>query len=219
MAVDRETITEQVTGLGQVPAFGVVPPGVSNYSSNPYPWANLSDEQRLAEARRLYAEAGYSESNPLQVEIRYNTSENHQRVAVAVASIWQQSLGVETSLLNEEFRVLLQNRLIPSVWEIIRFGWFGDYNDAYTFLEIFRSDHGQNFMDFDDPEYNRLTAAASVELDPQTRRDTMLAAEERMLAAYPMIPIYFYVSKHLVKGYQPNIMNRTPTRLLRVERN
>jgi oligopeptide transport system substrate-binding protein len=223
MAVDRETITEQVTGLGQVPAYALVPPGVSNYSSNPYPWAELSDEQRLAEARRLYAEAGYSESNPLQVEIRYNTSENHQRVAVAVASMWQQNLGIETTLLNEEFRVLLQNRLIPSVWEIIRFGWFGDYNDAYTFLEIFRSDHGQNFMGFEDAEYDRLTAAASIELDPEVRGDIMLAAEERMLAAYPMIPIYFYVSKHLVKpyvkGYEPNIMNRTHTRQLRVERN
>jgi oligopeptide transport system substrate-binding protein len=223
MAIDRETITEQVTGLGQVPAFNIVPPGVSNYPGSRYSWESLPREQQLAEARRLYREAGYSENNPLSVEIRYNTSDNHQRIAVAVASMWKTTLGIETRLLNEEFRVLLQSRLTPSVWEIIRFGWFGDYNDAYTFLEIFRSDHGQNFMGYEDAEYDRLTAAATEELDTERRRDLMLEAEARMLAAYPMIPIYFYVSRHLVKpyviGYQPNIMNRTHTRHLRVDRN
>ena len=223
MAIDRETITEQVTGVGQVPAYNIVPPGVSGYSNKGYSWEGLPDGQRLAEARRLYREAGYSDSNPLSVEIRYNTSDNHQRIAVAVASMWKENLGVEARLLNEEFRVLLQSRLTPSVWEIIRFGWFGDYNDAYTFLEIFRSDHGQNFMGYNDEEYDRLTSAASEELDFNARRNLMIAAEERMLAAYPMIPIYFYVSRHLVKpyvkGYQPNIMNRTHSRHLRVERN
>ena len=223
MAIDREIIAEQVTGTGQVPAFNIVPPGVNNYPGYRYPWSELDDAQRLARAHQLYREAGYSETDPLSVEIRYNTSDNHQRVALAVASMWKENLGVEARILNEEFRVLLQTRLTPSVWEIIRFGWFGDYNDAYTFLEIFRSDHGQNFMSFADDEYDRLTTAAATELNSQRRRELMLEAEKRMLTAYPMIPIYFYASRHLVKpyvkGFQPNIMNRTHTRHLRVERN
>ena len=223
MAIDRDTITSQVTGVGEVSAFSIVPPGVNDYSGYRYPWADLDAEQRLIEARRLYREAGYSEENPLEVEIRYNTSDNHQRIALAVASMWKENLGVIARPLNEEFKVLLQTRLTPSAWEILRFGWFGDYNDAYTFLEIFRSDHGQNFMNFIDTEYDRLTAAAAIELDLDRRRELMLAAEERMLAGYPMIPIYFYVNKHLVKphvkGFQANIMNRNQSRYLRVERN
>jgi oligopeptide transport system substrate-binding protein len=78
-------------------------------------------------------------------------------------------------------------------------------------------------MNFADTEYDRLTAAAAIELDLDRRRELMLAAEERMLAGYPMIPIYFYVNKHLVKphvkGFQANIMNRNQSRHLRVERN
>ncbi len=223
MAIDRETITNQVTGVGEVSAFSIVPPGVNDYPGYRYPWADLDAEQRLIEARRLYREAGYSEANPLEVEIRYNTSDNHQRIALAVASMWKENLGVIARPLNEEFKVLMQTRLTPSAWEILRFGWYGDYNDAYTFLEIFRSDHGQNFMNFADTEYDRLTAAAAIELDLDRRRELMLAAEERMLAGYPMIPIYFYVNKHLVKphvkGFQANIMNRNQSRHLRVERN
>jgi oligopeptide transport system substrate-binding protein len=223
MAIDRETITEHVTGIGEVPAFGIVPPGVNNYEGYNYAWADWDREEQLEEARRLYQEAGYSEDNPLEVEIRYNTSDNHQRIALAVASMWNEALGVVARPLNEEFRVLLQTRLTPSEWEILRFGWFGDYNDAYSFLEIFRSDHGQNFMNYADEEYDRLTSAAANELDTAVRRNLMLSAEERMLNGYPMIPIYFYVNRHLVKpyvqGYRANIMNRNPSRHLRIVRN
>ena len=45
--------------------------------------------------------------------------------------MWKTTLGIETRLLNEEFRVLLQSRLTPSVWEIIRFGWFGDRDTSF----------------------------------------------------------------------------------------
>jgi oligopeptide transport system substrate-binding protein len=223
MAIDRDTITSSVTGVGEVAAFGIVPPGVSDYDPARYAWASLSDAERLAEARRLYEDAGYSATNPLRVEIRYNTSENHKRIAIAVASMWKEALGIEASLLNEEWKVMLQTRRDPSTWEVMRYGWVGDYNDAFTFLEIFQTGNGQNFTGFSDAEYDGMTEAAAREADAAARRQFMRDAERRLLQGYPVIPIYFYVNKHLVKphvkGYAPNIMDHDYSRHYRIERN
>jgi oligopeptide transport system substrate-binding protein len=223
MAVDRRVIAADVAGAGQPPAFGLVPPGVDNYTAARYAWASLSDEERLAEARRLYAAAGYSAENPLRTEIRYNTSENHQRLAIAVASMWRQNLGVEATLVNEEWKVMLQTRLDHPAWDVMRFGWIGDYNDAYTFLEIFESSHGQNFSGYADPEYDAMLAHIARETDLRARRELMQGAEQRVLDAYPIVPLYFYTNKHLVKpyvkGFRANIMDHNYTRHLRLERN
>jgi oligopeptide transport system substrate-binding protein len=223
MAIDRRVISEDVAAGGQQPAFGLVPTGVADYTGERYDWATQPEADRLAEARYLYEQAGYSQANPLHVEIRYNTSENHRRIAIAVAAMWRQSLGVEARLINEEFKVMLQTRLDPSAWEIMRFGWVGDYNDAFTFLENFESSHGQNFTGYSDPEYDKLIAMITREPDLDRRRALMERAERRVLGAYPIIPLYFYANKHLVKpyvhGFRANIMDHNYSRHLRIERN
>jgi oligopeptide transport system substrate-binding protein len=222
MALDRDIVTRQVTGAGELPAFAFVPPGVANAGPYDYAWRAWSPEQRRAEAKRLYAEAGFGPENPLRTEIRYNTDDNHRRIAVAVAAMWKDVLGVETSLLNEEWKVLLQNRSNPALWEVMRFGWVGDYNDPYTFLEIFHSNHGQNFTGFAEPEYDRLIEAAAVEYDAAARTELMNRAERILLAQYPILPLYFTVGKHLVKphvrGFEANIMDHNYSRHYRIER-
>ena len=223
MAIDRRVIAADVAGAGQPPAYGVVPDGVADYTAARYDWAALSDAERLAEARSLYAAAGHSAERPLRTEIRYNTSENHQRIAIAIAAMWRQNLGVETSLVNEEWKVMLQTRLDHSAWEVMRLGWIGDYNNAYTFLEIFESSHGQNFAGYSDPDYDALLTQITRERDPVRRRALMQSAEQRVLDAYPIVPLYFYTNKHLVKpyveGFRANIMDHNYSRHLRVERN
>jgi len=222
MAIDRRTLVEKVTGVGEVPAFGLIPPGVAGYQPQAYAWAGLDDAARLAEARALYEQAGYSRVSPLRTEIRYNTSENHKKIAVAIAAMWKQALGVETTLVNEEWKVFLQTRKNRDAWEVFRFSWVGDYNDANTFLEIMHSQHGQNDAAYASPGYDALLDAAAAETDMQSRATLLQQAERKMLNDYPVMPLYFYVSKHLVKpwvkGYQPNIMNRDQTRYLRIDR-
>ena len=86
MAIDREIITTAVTGGGEIPAYGWVPP-IPGYTPQRPEWADWPLERRLEEARRLFAEAGYGEDRPLTVELYYNTSDNHKRIALAVAAI------------------------------------------------------------------------------------------------------------------------------------
>jgi oligopeptide transport system substrate-binding protein len=221
LAVDRERLTGSVTGLGEHPAYGLVPPGTANYEAQSFPWRGESMVARLERAQALLAEAGYGEGRPLKVEVRYNTDENLRRIAVAVASMWREGLDVEASLVNEEFRVLLARRKDPAQWQILRLAWTGDYNDAANFLEILSVKGAVNDTGFDDPQYERLLAEAAVELDPERRRVLLEAAERRMLEHYPVLPLYHTVSKHLVKpwvqGFRPNVLNHTYSRHLRVD--
>jgi oligopeptide transport system substrate-binding protein len=221
MTVDRELLTRVVTGLGDHPAYGLVPPGVANYTAQTFEWTALPMAERVDQARALLAEAGYDATRPLRVEVHYNTDENLRRIAVAVASMWREHLGVETTLYNEEFRVMLARRKDPDQWQILRLSWRGDYNDAANFLEILSVAGTVPDTGFNDPEYERLLAEAAVELDPARRRALLEDAERRMLAFHPILPLYHPASKHLVKpwvrGFNTGVLNRVYSRHLEID--
>ena len=210
LAVDRDIITGQVTNAGEVPAYGWVPP-VQNYTGQQMPEAAWTQEERVAEARRLYALAGYSEENPLRTRILYNTQEDHRRIAVAIASMWKQTLGVEVEILNQEWKVFLDTRQQKIETEIYRSGWIGDYNDAYTFAELFASGSGLNHTGYSSPDYDRLLREASAEGDMKRRAELLQQAERVLVEDLPIMPLYFYVTARLVRpwvgGFTPNIMD------------
>ncbi len=210
LAVDRDIITGQVTNAGEVPAYGWVPP-VQNYTGQQMPEAAWTQEERVAEARRLYALAGYSEENPLRTRILYNTQEDHRRIAVAIASMWKQTLGVEVEILNQEWKVFLDTRQQKIETEIYRSGWIGDYNDAYTFAELFASGSGLNHTGYSSPDYDRLLREASAEGDMKRRAELLQQAERVLVEDLPIMPLYFYVTARMVRpwvgGYMPNIMD------------
>ncbi len=200
MAIDRRVIVDKVIGMGQLPAYSWVPP-LPGYTQQVPEWAAWPREKRLAEARRLYAEAGYSAAHPAEVEIRYNTSEDHKKIALVIGAMWKQYLGVKTQLINQEFKVFLRDRKQKKVTQAFRSGWIGDYNDPYTFAEIMESASGQNDLGYANPQYDALLEQAGHEVDAQRRMQMLEQAEKVMLQDQPMIPLYFYVSKRLVKSY------------------
>lgn len=220
LVVRRDILTEKVTGAGELPAYTYVPP-VRGYDSPLPDWADWPWERRLEEARRLYAEAGYSEENPLEIEIRYNTNENHRRIALALAAMWKQALGVRSRLLNEEFKVFLETRKSKAVTEVFRAAWIGDYQDPFSFLEIMHSTHGQNDTGYASPVYDALLESSMVEPDPENRMRTLQEAERVLLEDQPVIPLFFYVSRRVVKpwvkGWEDNALDYHPTRYMYIE--
>ncbi len=211
MAIDREQLVEKVMGRGETAAYSWVPPGVDNYTPTVFSYASLTQEERNKIAQSLYREAGYSEEQPLQLELRYNTNDTHRRVAVAVQSMWREVLGAEVTLINEEFQVLLANMRARQVTQVFRASWIGDYNDAHTFLSILQSDNEANTPGYSNAEYDALMRQAAEQTDLDRRRLYLEEAERVMLADHPAIPIYFYVSKHLVspqvEGWRDNVLD------------
>ncbi len=210
LVIDREKLAKLVLRVGELPAYGWVPPGVDNYTSQSLDYRDKPLPERIAEARRLYAAAGYSSSNPLRFELRYNSGEVHTKLAVAIASAWKETLGADVRLTAVEFKSLLQDIDRGDV-EVFRSSWVGDYNDAYTYLQYLKSDFGINLPHYHNPDYDLLLTRAAAEVEPSKRRDLLQQAEQIALRDHPLIPIYFYVNKHLVKpeveGWYDNIMN------------
>lgn len=215
LAVDRTILTDKVTQFGEIPSFNLVPEGLPDYPPPVPEYADWTQEEREARARELYQQAGYGENRPLEVELRYNTSENHRKIAVAIAAMWKQALGVQTRLVNEEFRVFLQNRQLKRVTEAFRAGWIGDYQDAFTFLELFHSEHRRNDSGYSNPRYDRLLEQIAEERIPARRRNLMVEAERMLLADQVVLPVYTYVTKRLVdpllKGWEENVMDLHPS--------
>ena len=221
LVIDRERLTTAVTGLGEEPAYSWVPPGVANYTPQQFDYASKPYEERVAEARELYRRSGYSDARPLKVEIRYNTGEVHNRLAVAVAAMWKEALGFETTLYAEEFRALLESIKARKDTQVFRSSWVGDYNDAFTFAQLHLSSFGINLTGYSNPGYDALLDEAMRTADPMRRRALLEEAERLMLADHPVLPLYFYVNKHLVKpyvvGWTDNIMNVHYSKDLRLD--
>jgi oligopeptide transport system substrate-binding protein len=210
MVIDRERLANSVLRVGELPAYSWVPPGVHEYQSQAFDYAAMPMPQRIAEARQLLAAAGFSKQKPLGFELRFNNGEVHSKCAVAVASMWKEALDVDASLAGVEFKSMIQDIDRRDV-DLYRLSWVGDYNDPYTFLQYFKGGFGINLMHYASREYDGLLDDAAQQVDVARRRALLEQAERTALADHPLIPLYFYVNKHLVKpevqGWYDNVMN------------
>lgn len=221
MAIDRRRLQSTILIFGQTPAYGLIPPGAWNYDRQSWQWNSASDGDRVAQARALYTAAGYSQSLPLHIRCLINEGSGIKAVAIAIASMWKETLGIDTELTTEEYRVFLNSRKDTSRWDVVRLAWTADYNDAGNFLDAFRGSSRNNDPGYENPQYDSLLDAAAMTADASERKTKLEEAEKLLLSDYPIIPIYFYSAKRLVKPYvkgaKPNPLNRLYTKNLYIE--
>jgi oligopeptide transport system substrate-binding protein len=200
LSVDRDILTRQLMRGLYLPAEGVVPP-LPGYPAVKPEWAGLSREERLALARKLYAEAGYSVEHPLEVELTYpTTTPDTRRILEAVAAMWRINLGADIRLANEEWKVFNQNRNIGKP-RLYFAAWIGDYPDPQTFLALPLPGSGQNDMGYDNPRYTATVKAALAATDATGRARLYNEAERILNADAPYVPLYYYQSRHLLRDY------------------
>jgi len=217
MAIDRSALVD-VIGRGEQPAYGLVPDGVSAYTPSRYDWQSLGDTERENEARRVFRSSRHHGNDSLQLKLTYDVGDIHERVAVAVSSMWRDVLGIDVELDKREWQYFLETRGNRDEWQIMRFAWTGDYNHASTFTDILLSASPQNLPGYQSPRFDSLVAAALAEQDTSTQAQLLASAEAEMLGDYPIVPLYFYVSKHLVspavRGFNSNVLDQHPSRFM-----
>ena len=217
MSINREVIGPQVLGTGELPAYSWVPPGMANYG-DPYTvdWKDLPYAEKVAEAKRLLDGAGFNQNNPLKLQLRYNTNENHKRIAVAIAAMWK-PLGIEVELYNTETKVHY-DELQRGVLDVGRAGWLADYNDADNFLNLLKSTVEHNYGRYNNPDYDALVDKANATVDTQGRSDLLHEAEKLAMDESAAIPIYYYLARNVVsprvKGFENNAFDIHRTRWL-----
>ncbi len=201
LALDREEITTKIMSAGETPCLSLVPPGIEGYETQE------SFEENPAEARRLLAEAGFPEGKGFpRLDILYNTSEAHQAIAELIRKQWQRELGISIKTRNEEWASYLSSQR-QMQYNVSRRAWIGDYTDPNTFLDMFVTEGEQNNTGWSSEEYDRLIREAGHEFDPDKRFRLLEKAERILMDELPILPIYFYVSKNMVKPYVRGFYN------------
>ena len=217
-AIDRKTLVENVTGGGELAAYSFTPP---SEEKGYLPTTTVPFDPDLAQ--QLLAEAGYPNGEGFPtIELIYNTSEGHRKIALAVQEMWRKHLNINIDIANLDWKVYL-HRQRSLDFDVARAGWIGDYPDPLTFLDIMVTDRGNNETGFSDPLFDRLVENDSYYAVGSERMRILKRAEKVLIDAMPIIPIYTYTNKFMisdsVKGYESNLMGNHPPKYLRLESN
>jgi oligopeptide transport system substrate-binding protein len=229
LALDKQQIIDKVARGGQTPARHYVPPFTgggyaavheADAAAGKDPFSGPGHDYDPARARKLLAEAGYhveerdgafSVPDFPAIELLYNTSEGHAKIAVAVQGMWRDNLGIGVQLRNEEWAVFLKN-LRDGNFQVARFGWSGDYNHPHTWLDTFLSYSNNNWTRWKSPKFDALVEQAARTSNEAESMRLYREAEKMAIDAMPRMPIYFYTKLNLIKpymkGYWPNVDNK-----------
>lgn len=221
MALDREFIVKNVLTPGYVPAYSFVPPGIDNYDTDQpsVEWKDMPRQERLTEARRLLEEAGFGPDKPLEFEFIHRSTDDNPKVAPVAQSNWSEiAPWVEPTIVKQDTKVLY-SRLRVSDFSVSDAGWVADFDDPINFLYLLDSETGQqNYGNYNNPQYDALLDKSNTELDLKKRAEIFADAEELMLNEYPIMPMWFLVTKNMVDpsltGWEDNASDRHRSRFL-----
>jgi oligopeptide transport system substrate-binding protein len=195
MGVERDIIARDVMRGGETPAYRFMPPSLDPGRTWAPDWTAWPRERRIAQAHALFKAAGFEADRPFPITLSYDNADLSRSVMVAVAAMWR-DLPVSVRLEGVEQRVMQAYRR-QGRFMLARSNWVADYPHPYNFLELFRSDAGAaNAVRYFDPAFDALLDAAA--RAPRGDLAALHQAEARLLAADIVIPLNFFVGRHLI---------------------
>ena len=209
MVVDRKAIVNSVLRMGQTPSYSIIPNGIQDgifdnfYKKVPdYKWVNEPLSQRIKEAKALLTSLGYSNKNPLEITVNYNTAPSDQQIAEVIIQMWQNAFGdiVKVKIQNEEYKVWLKT-LLSHTFQVSKDDWFGDYNQVSDFVNLYICGASSN-----DSQLCNLKVQQQYNLAMQSDSQSdfnnyMGQAIKYVMEQYPVIPLYNFAYFRLVKPY------------------
>ena len=211
LAIDRQTIIDNIAQGDQLPADGFTPkgmPGFDTLTANS-PW--LPAHGDVDKATQLMSEV----KNPQKdVTLLINNAPGHKEIAVAVQSMWQK-LGLHVTISQQDWAQYLQFLGPPPdpSMDAFRLGWIADYVDAMNFLELWKCGSGNNNTNFCDPSYDTLVEQARKTPDNAKRFELYEQLEDKLVGkdgAMPIVPIYWYTFVQLERSSIKDSLNVSP---------
>jgi len=214
LSIDRSQIINRLLKGGERIATAMVPAGIGGYEPP------ARETYAPAKARELLAQAGFEGGKDFPVlELLFNTSDNHRKIAEAIQHMWLKELGIEVTLTNKEWMVYL-NTVRNMQYDISRAGWIGNLY-PYSFLRTLQSFSPNNDTGYNDPLYDELLLHSTRTLDREQRHELVRRAEKRMLEAEPIIPLYWYTNVFLidprVHNWTSKLVNQRPYKFVYLE--
>ncbi|WP_419775133.1 peptide ABC transporter substrate-binding protein [Ignavigranum ruoffiae] len=210
LAIDRQGLIDNVIKGEQIPALGYIPPTIEGFEEDRGYLKDADFEQAKELLAKGLEELGMKDPSELNIEISINTSEAHSTIAQYIQEGWSKNLGINASIRNSEWQVYL-DELSNLQYQVGRLGWIADFNDASTFLDMYRTaDTGNNDTGWESEEFKNKLDEANQEQDPEKRKGLLLEAEAMIMEDLPVIPLYYYTNNFVVKdgveGMQPDAL-------------
>ena len=198
MVIDRDILANKVTADGQVPLYGLAVKGLSAIQQTRYDWADWPMDKKVAEAKKLLAEAGVKPGTHLK--FTYNNSDYHKKMAIFAASEWKTKLGLDTDMDSLEFKVLIRKRH-DGDFQIARHGWVVTFNDATLFLSLIQCGSDVNDDRSCNKKADELIAQGNASTDAAKREALLTQAAKLAMDDYPLIPLLQYSVPRLIKPW------------------
>ncbi len=198
LVIDREILADKVTADGEAPVYGLSVKGNEGVDPVRYDWADWPMDKRVAEARRLLAEAGVKPGTRLK--FAYNTNDYNKKTAIFVASQWKTKLGLDTEMESMEYKVLIRKRQ-GADYQVARHGWIPGFADITGFLMLVECGNDANDNKSCDKVADALIHQAEATADPVRRRALMTQAVRLEMEDYPLIPLLQMSTPRLVKPW------------------
>ncbi|WP_300366295.1 peptide ABC transporter substrate-binding protein [Brachyspira sp.] len=215
LSIDRNYLIENVTKGGQLPASAWVPSGVNDTENADGDFRKVGGDyysikpedyrKNVEEAKRLLAEAGYSNGMGFPViEFKSNAGE-HIQIFEAIQQMWKEELSIDSTIAQEEWATFQTTRQEKN-YVIARHGWIADYNDPMSFLGVFLSYSVQNNGGYSNKIYDDKLKLAMSYSDQNIRMKAMHEAEDILMEDMALIPLYFYTDPIMVSKKLSNVI-------------
>lgn len=212
LAIDRQTMVDKILKGGQAPAYAFTPNGFPDPSKKGADYRKVGGnflttgdlKKDIEKAKKLLADAGHPDGKGLTVDILFNTSESHKRIAEFIQQQWKVNLGVNATLSQQEWQVYLDTRDSDN-FGVARAGWIADYVHPMTFMDMHVTGGGNNDSKWGNKKYDELIDFAKNTQNAKAAFKAMHEAEAIMMDEMPVIPLYFYTELHVMKPWVKNL--------------
>jgi len=185
LAINAPRIAARVTRGGQHAATRLLPPALrASPASTPLEHEFRYDPDA---ARKLLAEAGLTGATFPKLEL---SAWSNTPVLEAVQAMWKQELGIDVAIVVRDARVHLSS-LAQGDYDIGFITAIPDVADPANLLADFITGAPENYPQWSDAAFDRAyTHAMSLAAEP-ARSNGLERAENRLLEAAPVAPLYF----------------------------
>ncbi|HID64098.1 MAG TPA: peptide ABC transporter substrate-binding protein [Anaerolineae bacterium] len=185
LAIDRSAISDVVFQGTHQNLYSMVPMGMAGH-------IDAFPERDVERAKALLAEVGFTEDNPLVMDLWW-TTDHYGPTEGDVAAVLKQALEetgvIQVNLQSAEWATYT-DYFGPGTMPVFLLGWYPDYLDpdnyTWSFAESDASDDIAIF--YSNEQMDDLLHRAQVETDPAVREDLYRQIQELWATEVPTIP-------------------------------
>ena len=212
LAIDRNYLVKNITRMNEEIAYNYVPKNIQNYDiSRNTNYINDDYKRNIEEAKKLFAEAGYTNGKGFPVlDLTVGMVEYNVEVCEAIQNMWKENLGIDVRINKYEYNTYLQFVVSRNAKDLVLYTFFADYNDPISFLLAFESSSSINHLNYSNTNYDRLIMIASTNNNLDERTRVLYGAEKLLIEDVGIMPL-FYMNLIILKSQKLKGLQYDPT--------